>query len=69
MKERVSLLSNLYGTNVSFCVLFSANKIHISESTYKRLKKTKNFKMQSRGSIDVKVNLLTFCMLGIFMPL
>ena len=54
------------GQTFLFCVFFSANKIHISESTYKRLKKTKNFKMQSRGSIDVKVNLLTLFMLGIY---
>jgi len=35
-----------------------ANRVHISETTYRNLKKTGMFHMQSRGNIDVKVGII-----------
>ena len=36
----------------------TAEKIHISEDAYNALKKFKNFHMESRGMVNIKVRLL-----------
>ena len=44
-------------THKGLLILFAANRIHISESSYKKLRRTGNFKIQNRGAINVKVKL------------